>query len=89
MTAYRRWEAFRGESRDPKDMIFSVRKSTVMMMRTKLSVFLAGNKDEEKGDYRIEGNWWESSCTIYAGQTDNIVAQVTPHSLLLTLSLCP
>ncbi|KAL1545428.1 protein LURP-one-related 15-like [Salvia divinorum] len=57
-------------------MIFSVRKSTVMMMKTKLSVFMAGNMEEEKCDFRIEGNRWESSCAIYAGQSDNIIAQM-------------
>lgn len=77
MTAHRRWEAFRGESHDSKDMIFSVRKSSVFQMKTKLEVFMAANVSEQVPDFRIEGNWFESACAIYAGDTQNIIAQVS------------
>lgn len=39
--AHRRWQALRGESTDPKDMIFSVRKWKIMQMKTKLSVVIS------------------------------------------------
>lgn len=37
---------------------------------------MAGNTEEEHCDFRIEGNWFESACTIYAGDTSTIIAQV-------------
>lgn len=76
MTAHRRWEAFRGESHDSKDVMFSVRKSSMFQMKTKLEVFMANNVSEERPDFRIEGNWFESACAIYAGDTQTIIAQV-------------
>ncbi|KAL7095185.1 hypothetical protein ACP275_10G008200 [Erythranthe tilingii] len=75
-SAHQRWEAFRGESIDKKDMLFSVRKSSLFQMNTKLHVFMASNTSEDVCDFRIKGNWFESKCTIYAGNSNNIVAQM-------------
>ncbi|EYU41983.1 hypothetical protein ABFS82_10G007600 [Erythranthe guttata] len=76
MSAHRRWEVFRGESTDEKDMLFSVRKSSLFQMKTKLHVFMASNTSEDICDFRIEGNWFESKCAIYAGNSNNIIAQM-------------
>ncbi|KAH6757189.1 hypothetical protein C2S53_020922 [Perilla frutescens var. hirtella] len=76
MTAHRRWQVFRGESTEPKDVIFSVRKSTVFQMKTKLEVFMAANTEENRCDFRIEGNWFETACVIYVGDTNDIIAQM-------------
>ncbi|XP_065871005.1 protein LURP-one-related 15-like [Euphorbia lathyris] len=77
-TAHRRWEAFRGESTDEKDLLFSVRKSSLFQMKTQLDVFLAGNKSEEVPDFKIKGGWMESSCTIFLGDGNSktIIAQM-------------
>ncbi|XP_051130148.1 protein LURP-one-related 15 [Andrographis paniculata] len=72
----RRWQAFRGQSNDERDMIFSVRKSSILQMRTKLEVFMASNTREEICDFRIEGSWFERSCVIYAGNSDIILAKM-------------
>ncbi|XP_019162277.1 PREDICTED: protein LURP-one-related 10-like [Ipomoea nil] len=74
-TAHRRWQAFRGESTDPKDLLFSVKKSSLFQLKTKLDVFLAGNKGEVC-DFHIKGSWLERSCVIYAGESSAIVAQM-------------
>ncbi|XP_019164297.1 PREDICTED: protein LURP-one-related 10-like [Ipomoea nil] len=77
LTAHRRWEAFRGESTDPKDLLFSVKKSSLFQLKTKLDVFLAGNTKEEVCDFHIMGSWRERSCVIYAGESSSaIVAQM-------------
>lgn len=76
LSAHRRWQAFRGESHDDKGLLFSVKKSSMLQMKTKLDVFLASNTAEDVCDFRIEGNWFESSCVIYAGNSNTILAQM-------------
>ncbi|GFP83209.1 protein lurp-one-related 15 [Phtheirospermum japonicum] len=78
LSARRRWVAFRGESTEPKDLLFSVRKSSLFQMKTKLDVFLASNTADEACDFQIKGSWFESSCVIYAGNSDNnnVIAQM-------------
>ncbi|CAI0423979.1 unnamed protein product [Linum tenue] len=76
MTAHRRWLAYRGDSKDSKDLLFTVRKSSFLQMRTELDVFLAGNEKEEVPDFKIKGSFSESSCVIYLGNTNKIIAQM-------------
>ncbi|CAI9097195.1 OLC1v1033565C1 [Oldenlandia corymbosa var. corymbosa] len=76
LTAHRRWKVFRGDSSDDKNQLFSVRKSSLFQFKTKLDVFLASNTKEDVCDFRIEGSWFERSCTIYAGESSTIIAQV-------------
>ncbi|KAF5747661.1 protein LURP-one-related 15-like isoform X1 [Tripterygium wilfordii] len=77
LSAHRRWQVFRGgdEGHD-KDLVFSVRKSSFMQFKTELSVFLANNTKEEVPDFKVKGSWLETSCTIYLGDSNTIVAQV-------------
>jgi len=77
-----RWEAFRGESTNSKDLIFTLRKSSLLQLKTKLDVFLAGNTKEDVCDFKVKGSWLERSCIIYAGDTNNIVAQVITKHLV-------
>ncbi|KAL3617410.1 hypothetical protein CASFOL_037731 [Castilleja foliolosa] len=76
LSAHRRWVAFRGESTNAKDPLFSVKKSSLFQMKTKLDVFLASNTAEKACDFKIEGSWFDSSCVIYAGNSNNIIAQM-------------
>ncbi|KAH6777946.1 LURP-one-like protein [Perilla frutescens var. frutescens] len=76
LSAHRRWQVFRGESTDSKDLIFSVKKSSMLQLKTKLEVFMAANTKENLCDFRIEGSWFERSCVIYVGDTNNIIAQM-------------
>jgi uncharacterized protein YxjI len=76
LTAHRRWKVFRGDSSSDKDLLFSVKKSSLLQFKTKLDVFLASNTKEDVCDFKIEGSWFERSCTIYAGESNNIVAQM-------------
>ncbi|XVF29665.1 hypothetical protein REPUB_Repub15cG0141500 [Reevesia pubescens] len=45
-----------------------------LKQKTTLDVFLAPNTSESQPDFRIKGGWYESGCTIYAGE--NIIAQM-------------
>ncbi|KAL7095183.1 hypothetical protein ACP275_10G008000 [Erythranthe tilingii] len=76
LSAHQRWQVFRGESTNAKDMLFSVRKSSLLQMKTKLDVFMAANTKEDVCDFKIEGSWFERSCVIYAGNSNNIIAQM-------------
>ncbi|KAL3531619.1 hypothetical protein ACH5RR_005140 [Cinchona calisaya] len=76
LTAHRRWKVFRGDSSSDKDLLFSVKKSSLLQFKTKLDVFLASNTKEDVCDFKIEGSWLERSCTIYAGDSSTIVAQM-------------
>ncbi|TKY65732.1 LURP-one-related 15 [Spatholobus suberectus] len=87
MTAHDRWQAFRGESTEPKDLIFSLKRSSIIQFRTKLDVFLANNTKEDVCDFQVKGSWLERSCIVYAGESSNIVAQMhkkhTVQSILI------
>lgn len=48
----------------------------MIQFKTKLDVFMAANTKEDRCDFRIEGSWFERSCAIYAGDTNNVIAQV-------------
>ncbi|WMV45183.1 hypothetical protein MTR67_038568 [Solanum verrucosum] len=87
LTAHNRWQAFRGESTDPKQLLFSVKKSGLLQfLKTKLDVFLATNTKEEVSDFKIEGSWMEKSCVIYASNSTEVAKmhkKRTAESLLL------
>lgn len=82
MSAHCRWQVFRGESTEPQDLMFSAKTSSVLYLKTKLHVFLANNTNEDVCDYRVEGSWFDRSCTIYVGETPTVVAQVNPDTPL-------
>ncbi|EPS73959.1 hypothetical protein M569_00797 [Genlisea aurea] len=86
LSAHGRWKVFRGESTEEKDLIFSVKKSSLFQIKTKLHVFMAPNTSEEFPDFRIEGSWFDRSCIIY-DSNNVVVAQMhkrhTAQSILL------
>jgi hypothetical protein len=84
MTAHGRWEVFRGESIEQKDLLFSVKQSSLFqLVSSKLHVFLPSNTTESVPDFRIEGAFIDSSCTIYLGNSNTIVAQVSSKPILI------
>ncbi|KAK3227448.1 hypothetical protein Dsin_007310 [Dipteronia sinensis] len=87
MSAHDRWQVFRGESTDQKDLIFTAKRSSMFQLKTKLDVFLANNTKEDVCDFKVKGSWFERSCVVYAGESDTIVAQMhkkhTVQSILI------
>lgn len=78
ITARRRWEIFKGDSADHKDLLFSVRKSSIMQLfgtGTGLEVFMARNTTEHSCDYKVKGSYFQKSCTIYS-RANTVIAQV-------------
>lgn len=71
-----RWQVFRGDSTDPKDLVFSMKKSSIFQLGTKLDVFLASNTEETTCDLRVSWSWFQRLWTIKLGDTNTIIAQV-------------
>ncbi|KAF9595642.1 hypothetical protein IFM89_021213 [Coptis chinensis] len=76
ISAHRRWQVYRGDSSADKDLLFSVKKSSMLQFKTELDVFLAPNTKEDVCDFKIKGSWLERSCVVYLGNSSNIVAQM-------------
>ncbi|XP_042515881.1 protein LURP-one-related 10-like [Macadamia integrifolia] len=78
LSAHWRWEVFRGESWDSKDLLFSTKKSSLFQLKTELDVFLAANTKEEVCDFKVKGSWLKRSCNIYVGEDSSniIIAQM-------------
>ncbi|XP_050244086.1 protein LURP-one-related 15-like [Quercus robur] len=87
MSAHSRWQAFRGESTDSKDLLFSAKTHSVLYLKTKLDVYLAHNTTEKVCDFKVEGSWLERSCVIYAGDSSTVIAKMhkkrTAQSILI------
>lgn len=76
ISLHRRWEVYRGDSKESKDLLFTVKKSSLLQFKTELDVFLASNTSESNCDFKVKGSWLERSCSIYAGNTSTVIAQV-------------
>ena len=86
LTFHERWKAFWGDSTDERNLLFTVKKFHAFSIRKK-EVFLATNKQENVCDYSIEGGFSQEDCTIYKGDSSEIIALVLTRSLSLSLSL--
>ncbi|KAL5712897.1 hypothetical protein ACHQM5_015020 [Ranunculus cassubicifolius] len=77
-TAHKRHDVFKGNSSDERDLLFSVKKSSMIHNRIYgLDVILSPNTSREQVDtFRIEGSWLERSCAVFLGESPNILAQM-------------
>ncbi|GAB2294231.1 hypothetical protein Dimus_028448 [Dionaea muscipula] len=87
LSPHSRWKAYRGDSTDSKDLLFSAKKSSFLQLLTKLDVFLAQNTDETAPDFHVEESFIEHRCTIYIGKTTTVIAQMQKHHHLKTILL--
>ncbi|CAH9146852.1 unnamed protein product [Cuscuta epithymum] len=83
LTAHRRWIAYRGDSTDENDVLFTVRQSSLIQVtsdsKTKLEVFMAHNMAKEGNgvcDFYVKGSCCETSCDIFIGGTKTMIAQM-------------
>ncbi|XP_058728649.1 protein LURP-one-related 15-like [Vicia villosa] len=70
-----KWKAYRGESEEPQDLIFTRERSSLMPLRTKLNVYLANNSTQDC-DFTVKANLSQLSWKVYLGNSDNFVAQI-------------
>ncbi|KAK3020880.1 hypothetical protein RJ639_047192 [Escallonia herrerae] len=66
LTAHRRWQVFRGDSSDSQDLLFSVKKSSILQFKTELDIFLATNIKEDVCDFRVKAFQDTMAQTSYA-----------------------
>ncbi|KAM0852217.1 hypothetical protein ACQ4PT_051902 [Festuca glaucescens] len=74
---HHRWEVFRGDSSNASNLLFSVKKSSMIQLKTEMDVFLAGNTAHQVCDFKINGNYFDRSCAFYLGDSTTMVAQVS------------
>ncbi|KAH7667526.1 LURP-one-related protein [Dioscorea alata] len=73
---HERWEVFRGDSTNKKDLLFRVKRSSALKIHPKLEVFLADNTKEEECDFKIKGKYRKRSIMIYKGNKSTVLAQM-------------
>ncbi|KAI3958068.1 hypothetical protein MKW98_020710 [Papaver atlanticum] len=71
-----RWKVYRGDSKESRDLLFSVKKSQYLQCKIQLDVFLASNTTEDICDFKIKQTYNMKSCVIYRGKSDNIIAEM-------------
>ncbi|KAL8206039.1 hypothetical protein R6Q57_009590 [Mikania cordata] len=79
LSAHSRWKAYKGNSNDDSDFIFSTKTSKIIHSKTDIYVFLRNQnygKDSYSCDFKITGSWSNKSCTIYMGDSSTIIAQI-------------
>ncbi|KAI3958080.1 hypothetical protein MKW98_020722 [Papaver atlanticum] len=70
------WKVYRGDSKDSKDLLFTVKESKFFQLKTNLDVFLASNTAEDVCDFKIKQRDGKKSCIIYRGISDNFIAEM-------------
>ena len=73
------WRAF--APNNPDLPLFTVRKTACCSFKPSLHVFLPSNTDQKVPDYTIKGNSLAKKCSVYLGNTQQLVAEVRRHSL--------
>lgn len=71
-----RWQAFKGDSTDEKDLIFSAKTCSMFQFTRNLDIFLANNISEQVCDFRMKTGYMESYSDIFIGKSSTIIAQV-------------
>ncbi|XP_037444935.1 protein LURP-one-related 15-like [Triticum urartu] len=74
---HHRWEVFRGDSTSSGDLLFSVKTTSLIQLKTEMDVFLAGNTAQQVCDFKIKGSYFDRSCVFYLGDSNNMVAQMS------------
>jgi hypothetical protein len=74
---YGKWKVFRGDSTSPRDLLFTVKRTSIFQVKTSLGVFLAPNTSEQVCDFKVKASYFERSSAIYRGNSNTMVAQVS------------
>ncbi|CAJ2675080.1 unnamed protein product [Trifolium pratense] len=69
------WKAFRGESIEPKHLIFRKKRSSLLQLKTKLNVFSASN-NTGVCDFTVKGSFFGLSWKVYSGNSNIVVAKI-------------
>ncbi|XP_039132075.1 protein LURP-one-related 15-like [Dioscorea cayenensis subsp. rotundata] len=86
-SAHDRWNVFMGDSTNEKDLLFTVKRSSVFQLRTDLEVFLATNTNKNECDFKVKGEFHKRSSVIYKGNTSVVVAQMNKEHKVVKVPL--
>ncbi|KAI3996750.1 hypothetical protein MKX01_041050 [Papaver californicum] len=76
-TLHDRWKVYRGDSSNSENLLFSVKNSKPLQIKTNLDVFLASNTNEDVCDFKVKQNYTEKSCVINQGSgSENVIAEM-------------
>ncbi|RZC68644.1 hypothetical protein C5167_031921 [Papaver somniferum] len=76
-TLHNRWKVYRGDSSNSENLLFSIKNSKALQIKTNLDVFLASNTNEDVCDFKVKQNYSEKSCVVYRGSgSENIIAEM-------------
>ncbi|CAL5079350.1 unnamed protein product [Urochloa decumbens] len=70
------WKVFRGDSSSSRDLLFTVKRTSIFQLKTSMGVFLARNTAEQVCDFKIKGSYFERTCAFYRGNSDTMIAQM-------------
>ncbi|CAN6222791.1 unnamed protein product [Urochloa humidicola] len=71
------WEAYRGDSTKSSDLLFTVKKSSIIQpYKTEMLIYLASNASHEVCDFKMNGSFKERACSFYLGNTNTLIAQM-------------
>ncbi|CAN6203455.1 unnamed protein product [Urochloa humidicola] len=71
------WKVFRGDSTNSRDLLFTVKRTSIFQLKTSMGVFLAGNTAEQVCDFKIKGSYFERTCAFYLGNSSRtMIAQM-------------
>ncbi|KAM0921388.1 hypothetical protein ACQ4PT_006890 [Festuca glaucescens] len=82
------WEVFRGGSTNGSNLLFTVKRSSVIQLNASLDIFLAANRAEKVCDFKIKGSYFNRSCALYHGTTSIMIAQMNRQFVLLGKDSC-
>nr|GEX67351.1 protein LURP-one-related 15-like [Tanacetum cinerariifolium] len=85
-SAHNKRVVFKGDSSDLINIIFTIKLSTPMQLKIALNVFFRCN-EKDVCDYKVKGSWHDRSCTIYAGESTTVVAQMDQKHTVQNVAL--
>ncbi|KAH7428170.1 hypothetical protein KP509_10G078700 [Ceratopteris richardii] len=74
LSMHDKWIVCQGDSYNEEAQLFSVKKASLIQLKTHLEVFLPGNCNEDCPDFVIKGNFFEREAKIYSG--DEVIAEI-------------
>ncbi|PUZ69091.1 hypothetical protein GQ55_2G080800 [Panicum hallii var. hallii] len=77
ISMHNRWEVYRGDSTKSSDLLFTVKKSSIIQpFKTEMYIYLASNTSHEVCDFKMNGSFNERACSFYLGNTNTLIAQM-------------
>ncbi|XP_020085382.1 protein LURP-one-related 10-like [Ananas comosus] len=76
------WHVFRGNSFDPRDLLFTVQRTAAVQIKTDLNVFLATNMRKDAFDFKVEGSYYMGSCKISSSDS-SVIAEMSKEDTKL------